>query len=445
MMRSMYSGVAGLKIHQTRMDVIGNNIANVNTVGFKSQKVSFSDLFYQTSQIATGPSEDGLRGGSNAKQVGLGASVAQISTNITDRGGAQSTGNALDVMINGNSFFIVQGGDGTDYFTKAGNFTTDGSGNLVTGSGNYVMGYTAAKDQDTGDYYLQKDKLRPISLYGAEYMRTEPAQTTEAVLSGNINAQDDAYAAGGAGVVSTKLYVYDSLGNKYGVQFDVEKVSSTEYTLKPSTIYNGTTPEEGYSAVFSGDGVNGDGTITLTFDGVKGTITNEPANFTLNITDGANNVEAFSQDINIDFSELTTYGSETSITANAGNENVGAGKAVGEMTSLGISENGSIVASYTNGDVVVIGQLVTAQFSNAAGLEKAGDNMFAETLNSGNVTYQTIDAAGESMTGGAVEMSNVDLASEFTDMIVTQRGFQANSRIITTSDSMIEELLSLKR
>ena len=243
MMRSMYSGVAGLKVHQTKMDVIGNNIANVNTIGFKSQKVSFSDLFYQTSQIASGPNEEGTKGGSNARQVGLGTTVAQISTNITDPGGTQSTGNALDVMINGSSFFIIQGDDGGEYYSKAGNFTTDGSGNLVTGGGNYVMGYTAAKDPDTGDYTLQKDKLRPVSIYGAEYMTTEPAQTTSATLSGNINAQDDAFDTKGSGIISTKLYAFDSLGNKYGVQFDIKKVSSTEYTLKPSTIYNGTTVE----------------------------------------------------------------------------------------------------------------------------------------------------------------------------------------------------------
>lgn len=445
MMRAMYSGVSGLKVHQTRMDVIGNNIANVNTVGYKAQRVSFSDLFYQTSQIATGPSETGLTGGSNAMQVGLGAGVAQITTNITERGGAQSTGNALDAMINGDSFFIVQGDDGSEYFTKAGNFTTDGNGNLVTGSGNYVMGYTAAMNPDTGDMELQRDQLRPISLYGQQYMTTAPAQTTQAMLSGNINPQDEAYSTSGSGVINTKLYVYDSLGNQYGIQMDVRKVSDTEFTLTPSSVFNGTNPEEGLSAVFSGDGVNPDGSITLTFDATNGTITNDPANFTLNMTDGANNLPAFAEDITVDFSSLTNYGSDTDFDANAGIDGVGAGKAVGKMSSIGISSDGSIVSSYTNGDVLVIGQLATAHFSNPAGLEKIGDNLFGQTLNSGNITYQTIDAAGESMTGGAVEMSNVDLASEFTDMIVTQRGFQANSRVITTSDTMIEELLSLKR
>lgn len=446
MMRSLYSGVSGLRIHQTKMDVIGNNIANVNTVGYKAQRVSFSELFYQTTQAASGPGEEGNIGGSNAKQIGLGAGVSQISTNIADRGGAQSTGNALDVMINGNSFFVVQS-DGANYYTKAGNFTTDGNGNLVTGSGDYVMGYTAAKDPETGDFYLQKDRLRPISLYGSDYMQTDPAQTTQAAISGNINAQDDSYKTHGQGYVSTKLYVYDSLGNKYGVQFDVEQVSSTEYTMRATRIFFGSEELEDVSAVLSGDGVNGDGSITLQFDGTDGTITNENSNFTLNITQGNANLPAFSQDINVDFSSMTCFGKSTDFAANAGtaNGNAGAGKAVGEMISLGISADGSVIASYTNGDTVTIGQLVTAQFSNASGLEKVGDNLFGETLNSGDVTFSTIDAAGETMSSGVVEMSNVDLASEFTDMIVTQRGFQANSRIITTSDTMIEELLNLKR
>lgn len=144
---------------------------------------------------------------------------------------------------------------------------------------------------------------------------------------------------------------------------------------------------------------------------------------------------------------MTSFGSKTSMAANTGalGTHEGEGKAVGKMISLGVSDNGSIVASYSNGDTVVIGQIVTAKFSNAAGLEKLGDNLFGETLNSGDLTLQTIDAAGESISGGVVEMSNVDLAGEFVDMIVTQRGFQANSRVITVSDSMIEELLSLKR
>jgi len=448
MMRSLYSGVSGLKIHQTRMDVIGNNIANVNTVGFKSQSVSFSELFYQTTQSASGPNAETSTGGQNAKQIGLGASVAQISTNITAEGGSQSTGNAFDLKINGSSFFVVQSG-GANYYTKAGNFTTDGFGNLVTGSGDYVMGYTAARDAASGDFYLQNDELRPISLYGNEYKTTDPAQTTAATMSGNINPEDKQFQEGGSGFITTTLYSYDSLGNKYGVQMKItnDDTDPTTYTLTPMSVYKGTTVATGISGVFSGTGVNGDGSVTLKFNGTTGYVVSpSPSNFTLNITDGTANLDSFQDDITVDFSTLKCFAADTKVVAEAGDASkIGTGKAVGSMISLGIQTDGKVVASYDNGDTAVIGQVLVASFANASGLQKQGDNLFASTLNSGEAKVTDISANGEDMSSGVLEMSNVDLANEFTNMIVTQRGYQANSRIITTSDTMIEELINLKR
>lgn len=449
MMRSLYSGVSGLKVHQTKMDVIGNNIANVNTVGFKAQRVSFSELFYQTTQSASGPNAETSTGGQNAKQIGLGASVGQISINISQEGGNQSTGNALDLKINGSSFFIVQSG-GADYYTKAGNFTTDGFGNLVTGSGAYVMGYVAERDAATGDFILQTDQTRPISLYSNEYMYTAPAQTTSATMTGNINSEDADFTTTGIGYKAPDLYVYDSLGNKYGVQMKIEQVegSTTEYVMTPLKIFKGTEEIGDMSAVFSGDGVvtdaNGNTSITLKFNGTTGLMETVPSNVTININgaDG-NKADAFQQDIVMDFSSLTCYGSEYTVTAER--DNLGGGKAVGNMISVGIQTDGKIIASYDNGDTACIGQIAVASFLNPAGLEKSGDNMYAATMNSGEAQVSDITALGENMSSGVVEMSNVDLASEFTDMIVTQRGFQANSRIITTSDTMIEELINLKR
>ncbi len=444
MMRSLYSGVSGLKVHQTKMDVIGNNIANVNTVGFKSQRVSFNELFYQTTQSASGPNAETSTGGQNAKQIGLGASVGQISINISQQGGSQSTGNAFDLAINGASFFIVESG-GAEYYTKAGNFTTDGFGNLVTGSGAYVMGYAAERDNATGDFVLMTDELRPISLYSDEYMYTAPAQTTSASMAGNINSEDADFTTTGIGYKAPDLYVYDSLGNKYGVQMKIEQVegSTTEYTLSPLKIFKGTEEIENMEAVFStSDGTSVD-SISLTFDGTTGLITNDPADFVINILQDGQLADAFQQDIAVDFSALTCYGSEYSVTAEK--SEIGGGKAVGNMISLGIQTDGKIIASYDNGDTACIGQIATATFANAAGLEKAGDNMYASTMNSGDATTGDITSFGETMSSGVVEMSNVDLAAEFTDMIVTQRGFQANSRVITTSDTMIEELINLKR
>ena len=456
-MRSLYSGVAGLKVHQTKMDVIGNNIANVNTVGFKAQRVNFSELFYQTTQTASGPNVETGTGGQNAKQIGLGTSVAQISTNITGEGGSQSTGNALDLKINGDTFFIINQ-SGSKYYTKAGNFTTDAFGNLVTGSGGYVMGYIAERNDATGDFELLTDELRPISIYGSEYGTTAPAQTTESTIVGNINSEDEKFSSTGVGFLTSDLTVYDSLGNKYTIQMRIEQDddSTTGYSMYPAKIFKGNDEVTDMTVEFTGDAATAvtavDGNsyqgVHMEFSGTTGRLLDTSATgvtIVINGSDG-NPAPAFQEEIFYDFSELTTFGGESKLESNIGNtENVGAGKGVGTMISVGIQTDGKVVASYSNGDTAYIGQVAVAQFSNAAGLEKAGDNLFATTMNSGNANVMDISAAGQSMTSGVIEMSNVDLAQEFTDMIVTQRGYQANSRIITTSDTMIEELLSLKR
>jgi flagellar hook protein FlgE len=457
MMRSLYSGVSGLKVHQTRMDVIGNNIANVNTVGYKAQRANFSELFYQTTQSASGPNAETGAGGQNPKQVGLGVSLAQISTDITGEGGSQYTGNGLDLKINGDTFFVVNKG-GANYYTKAGNFTTDGFGNLVTGSGGSVMGYVAERDEATGDFALQTDELRPISIYSAKYSSTAPAQTTKATLSGNINSEDEKFTSKGVGFVTSDLTVYDSLGNKYTIQMRIEQDanSTTGYSMYPAKIFKGNEEVTDMTIEFAGgaetditavDGKTYKG-VEIDFNGTTGKLEDtSPAGVNIVIKDATGAAApAFQTEIEFDFSSLTTYGGESKLEATAGAaDNSGAGKGVGTMISVGIQTDGKIAASYSNGDTVYIGQIAVAQFANAAGLEKQGDNLFASTMNSGEATYMDISAAGQDMSSGVVEMSNVDLATEFTDMIVTQRGYQANSRVITTSDTMIEELLSLKR
>ena len=428
-MRSLYSGVSGLKAHQTKMDVIGNNIANVNTVGFKSSRVTFSELFYQTTQVASGPNADTNTGGQNAKQIGLGTNMGSISVDVTTEGGTQSTGNPFDLKISGDSFFIVSSG-GANYFTKAGNFTTDASGNLVTQSGGLVMGYIA----ETPGAMLQTDQIRPLSIYGAQYTNTPPEVTTAATYSGNINSEDSNFAEGLP--ITTFIPVYDNLGYKYEVQVQVTKVSATEYTAEATGVYSGNQLVEDLTAEMSG---------TLTFDGATGLIADgSESSFELTIS----GKDSFTEPVTVDFSSLTCYGNESTIDCVRGDKNgEGAGKAVGTMISVGVQTDGKIVAAYSNGDNEVIGQIAVANFANPAGLEKVGDNLFAATLNSGefNGIGEDVTAGGGSISSGTLEMSNVDLSTEFTDMIVTQRGFQANSRIITTSDTMIEELLSLKR
>ena len=452
MMRSLYSGVSGLKVHQTGMDVIGNNIANVNTVGFKSQRATFSELFYQTTQSASGPNAATSTGGQNAKQIGLGSNVAQISVNIKNEGGSQSTGNDMDLKINGQEFFVVQKG-GTKYYTKAGNFTTDGYGTLVTGSGGYVMGYAALRDNATGDFVLQTDELRPISVYGEEYKLTAPSQSTQGKITGNINSSDEDFTADGLGYKTADMYVFDSLGNSYNVQFKIKQDagSTTGYSLSINNIFTGTDKVDSMVALFNGT----DASIDIDFDPTQGTVVTNPRNFELTIYQApagggtpTDRAYTFPSSIIVDFGSITNYGSDYSIVANKGDgsiDNVGAGKAVGKMISVAFQTDGKVIASYDNGDTICIGQIAVASFANPAGLEKIGDNLFASTLNSGTANVNDVTAFGDDMSSGVLEMSNVDLATEFTNMIVTQRGYQANSRVITTSDTMIEELLNLKR
>lgn len=432
MMRSLYSGVSGLKVHQTKMDVIGNNIANVNTVGFKSSSVTFSEVFYQTTQVASGPNAETGTAGRNAKQIGLGTSIGSINTNITTEGGSQRTDNPFDLKISGDSFFVVNNA-GNNYFTKAGNFTTDANGNLVTASGAYVMGYTAQKPGDA----LQTDKLRPLAVYGSQYSYTTPEATTASTVTGNINAEDSNFTEGKP--ITMSVSFYDSLGNLYSAQVNIEKDATTDgqYNLSVGDVTLG-------SDVVDLDSTPTLSATSLTFDPATGVLTSPTEPITLTIS----GKESLAEPISIDFSDVTSYGSETTIEAARGDaDGNNTGKAVGNMTGVGIQADGKIVASYDNGDNEVIGQIAVAVFDNPAGLEKVGDNMFAATLNSGdfNGIGEDITASGGSISTGVLEMSNVDLSSEFTEMITTQRGFQANSRVITTSDSMLEELLNLKR
>lgn len=468
MMRSLYSGVSGLKVHQTKMDVIGNNISNVNTVGFKSSSVTFTDIFYQTSQSSSGPNAATGAGGTNAKQIGLGSSLGAISTNITAQGGSQRTDNPFDLMISGESFFVVS--DGTsNYFTKAGNFTVDANGTLVTSSGNSVMGWRADSEGN-----IIQDRVKSLQIMSEQNMTTSPQATTAATAYGNVNRSDDAYAVGGSGSIPLSVSFYDNLGYEYKANFIITQTDalSGEYNVRLDTVtldsnvvfdYD-TATEEQKQAI--GDDIN----FTLLFnmgntdseakDNVQLADNSTTVSTLAGIQPGgmmkADNIATFNfngiissmGNIDIDFSTVTNYGSSTTIDSKRGDlEELNAGKGVGKMSSIAIQQDGKVVASYSNGDIKTVGQIVVASFANAAGLEKIGDNLYAATLNSGefNGIGMDVTADGGKFSTGVLEMSNVDLATEFTDMIVTQRGFQANSRIITTSDSMLEELISLKR
>jgi len=588
MMRSLYSGVAGLKTHQTKMDVIGNNIANVNTTAFKSSSITFSELMSQTTQSASGPNALTGTGGSNARQIGLGVKSGAINVNITSQGASQSTGNPFDIMITGENFFVVNDGQ-ENFFTRDGSFYVDGAGNLaMTSTGYNVMGWGV--DEETME--IKQDTVTALRIMNAANMTYPPEATSKAYISGILDKNDTDVTSANGKVVN--LNFYDSLGysytgkfvfrqsdnvNQYSLELDkildsegkevdlttiggapllgddstqevttsisfdavnykweggVLKRNNIEVANLNEIVDNGTKKiKEPYDTVLdaaTGETVQNQLDAIATAYGYEGS-TEEFMNLLVRTTDanGANTFEgsirtmienladgsaaehtklptfanatpndetkfesygrsfegvtvAFDPakghfagingletqttislrlatagvgdgnfyDIEIDFSEISMFDNKGTSTlgATSGDEDgLGSGRRLGEMIGVSIQQNGNIYASYDNGMTKLLGQIATARFANASGLERAGDNLYSSTMNSGEFDGigEDITANGGYMSTGQLEMSNVDLSAEFTEMITTQRGFQANSRIITVSDTLLEELTNLKR
>jgi flagellar hook protein FlgE len=449
-MRSLYSGVAGLKTHQTKMDVIGNNIANVNTVGFKSSSVLFQDVLYQTTQSATASTS--TTGGTNAKQIGLGTGVATIRTSQTS-GSAQSTNNPYDLMINGSSFFVVNRA-GTNYFTKVGSFTTDDAGNLVTGNGDLVMGWQVDPDDPT---QIRRDTVSALSPESIENQTADPEATTKAYMTGNIVSTDENLTTDSG--VTTTVSIYDNLGYSYSVKLSI-KAGTDAGTYNVSVVSikdenNNDIKEDNkeYDYDISGATTLYFDTATGAFEGVGAADGESSISLSINKATDSDAGEVFSSAIEIDCSSLHMYSSksgQSSVETHRGTTSSstdGAGRKVGTLTDVSIDTQGMIYGVYDNGVNKLLGQIAVANFVNPAGLESVGNNLYQETTASGEFDGigQTIADSGETITQGVLEMSNVDLSQEFTDMIVTQRGFQANSRIITVSDTLLEELINLKR
>ncbi|MFR6537216.1 MAG: flagellar hook protein FlgE [Lachnospiraceae bacterium] len=558
MMRALYSGVSGLKTHQTKMDVIGNNISNVNTVGFKASSTTFSDIMYQTTSGATAATA--TTGGKNAMQIGLGVATAATKVSITSSGAAQSTGDAFDIRLtdsNSTNFFIVNNGT-ENLFTRAGSFYLDGAGNLaMTSTGYTVMGWQV--DPLTGD--IRKDTVSALRIMQADNMTSAPEATTKANVAGLID-KNDTNVTSDAGYVRT-LSFFDNLGYSYTAKFAYKAVDTDAgtYSVELTNIYDsdnndilkewldqqGVDPTTGsnaldqifgndtkavksfsvaknytldttgnpaqitytengktYTMVTGADGapVTVGGQLGYQFtDGAGGQIfrsvsdiygvdaataatgklavdtatgmlnlTYDTTNYTLQFntsdgtfryidsagTNGVNlNMSLLGdnfENIAIDFSHLLNQNNGGSSTAEfekgaAEKATDGTGKKLGQLTGVFIDGTGKIYGSYDNGNTVLLGQIPVAQFANASGLESLGNNCYGTTLNSGDFDGIGVEvtADGGKMTTGQLEMSNVDLSEQFTDMITTQRGFQANSRIITTSDTLLEELVNLKR
>ena len=462
MMRSLYAGVAGLKTHQTRMDVIGNNIANVNTTAYKSQSMTFSDLMYQTTQAASGANATTGVGGTNVRQIGLGSKTSAIKTAITQQGATQTTNDPFDVMITGESFFVVNNGS-ENFFTRDGSFYVDGAGNLaMTSTGYNVMGWLPDTEDPTT---IKQDTVTALRVM-TEANMTYPAQaTSQATFAGIIDTNDTNVTSNEGRVVN--LEVYDNKGFKYTVRCSLHDADKTKddgvFFLQLDDILD----SNGKSVVAAGaaltdyvkfanaQGPTADTTAYLRYStkdgsflsvGTDGTTTGQS---TVSLDFNQANLPSF-DDITADFSATSNQnnnGSSTFVGSKGDSKGIGSGRKVGEMSGIAIQKDGKIYASYDNGQKRLLGQIAVASFANASGLSKEGDNLYSATQNSGdfNGVGEDITAGGGYMNSGVLEMSNVDLSAEFTEMITTQRGFQANSRIITVSDTLLEELTNLKR
>ncbi|MDY2700644.1 MAG: flagellar hook-basal body complex protein [Lachnospiraceae bacterium] len=464
MMRSLFSGVAGLKTHQTRMDVIGNNIANVNTTAYKSQSMTFSELMYQTTQSASGANPTTGVGGVNARQIGLGSKTGAIKTAISGQGASQTTNDPFDLMISGDAFFVVSNGS-DNFFTRDGSFYVDGKGNLaMTSTGYNVMGWQVVKDPATGAETIKRDTVSPLRIMTPENMTYPPEATTKATISGIVDKNDTDVNSSSGRVMN--LEFYDSQGYKYTAKFSIHENANGTASKDNGNFYvrldsivdasGNAIAQDGItlsSTAVAGAGgwgsaslnyVKGQGTFE-NVDGTAGTAGKKSITLQFDATKYPN-----FKNIEIDFSATFNYNvnGTSTISAVAGTSTGdGSGRKIGEMSGVTIQKDGMIYASYDNGQSRLLGQISTATFANPSGLAKEGDNLYSATMNSGDFDGigEDITVGGGRMDSGVLEMSNVDLSAEFTEMITTQRGFQANSRIITVSDTLLEELTNLKR
>lgn len=414
MLRSMFSGVSGLRSHQTMMDVIGNNIANVNTMGYKTSTALFQDLLSQVLNGAGVATADA--GGTNPAQVGLGVKVAGISTTFT-QGASQLTGRATDLAIQGDGFFVVRR-QGQDLFTRAGSLSFDSMGRLTTPDGGILQGWPADSVGAINTNAAIGDLSMPLG-------QTIAPQVTDGVtLGGNLNASDPVGTA-----ITSSIEVFDQQGTPITVSFTFTKAAANSWTL-------------------AGSATDPAGTV------LPVTMTGSPLAFSPStgaLTSGAVTATigggGFPAALTVD---LGTPGTPEAITQFSGPNDVAAlsqtGYALGNLQAFTIGNDGIVTGVFSNGRNRPIGQIALASFSNPVGLEKVGDSLFRPTVNSGLAQVGTAGSGGRgTLSGSTLEMSNVDLAREFTNLIIAQRGFQANSRVITASDELLQDLVNLKR
>jgi len=421
---SLYSGLSGLNANALQLSLIGNNLANVNTTGYKSSSASFQDLLSQT-----------LSGGSestNPQQVGLGTVAAGTNMNFT-QGSLQTTGVTSNVAIQGEGFFVISDGVGNSY-TRAGDFHVDASGNVVTPDGDFVQGYTV-KDPTTGkiipDGALSNINLPPGTLF-------PPSSTTNLRLISNLNAN-----AAVGDTFSSSVRIVDSLGasHQLSITWTNTAAGAWDYDITiPAVDVGGATTDPPTSL----------GTGSMGFD-ANGVLTTPAANFDIEITGfsngatdmttaGANaiNFQLFNPD---GTANLTGFAAPSATASSSQN-----GFAAGSLQSFAIGMDGIVQGIFSNGQTAELARLSLATFNNPPGLIKMGQNHFSASVSSGEPSFGVPGEGGRGTTAGAaLELSNVDIATEFVNMLIAQRGYQANSKIITTTDNVLQEAINLVR
>ncbi len=408
MIRSMLSAVSALRNHQVYMDVVANNIANINTIGFKSSRVSFQEVMSQVLRAGSGPQGD--RGGLNSMQVGLGMTVGAIDALFT-QGGLQATGKSTDLAIQGDGFFVLEE-NGARTYSRDGAMDVSLNGFLIhSATGKKVMGWMV--DPATGLVAMDK----PASSLMLSSPRASAQPTSIAAYRGNLNA--------GAALnteVTTTIGVYDSLGNLHNMSIAFKKTGQNAWSWSMKDE--------------AGTVVGGPTAVSFLADGRY-----DPANAAASVSVPFANGAASPQTITLDFSNVTQLASQSEVIMY--NQD---GLAPGSLVGFNVGPTGEVIGVFSNGMNRKVGQLAMARFVNPAGLQRMGQNLFSETPNSG---AGEVGAPGSNNRGqiaaGYLEMSNVDLGQQFTNMIIAQRGLQANSRVITTSDEMLQEMVNLKR
>ena len=463
MMRSLYSGVSGLQNHQTRMDVIGNNISNVNTNGFKRGRVNFQDMISQQMSGAAKPTDE--LGGVNPKEVGLGMTIASID-NVFTQGNLQSTGVSTDLAIQGNGFFLLKSGE-ESFYTRNGAFGLDRDGTLVNpANGMRVQGWMA---EEVNGQMLVSTAASPEDLIIPVGSKDPAKETTNVNFACNLNkntpeimegaSADDIYK----GTWGTEQKIYDSFGNEHMLSVSFRRVPGNPNQWEATVQIDPDNADYTQTRVGLGTTDGMGNTFLVNFDnyGALASISDSAGN--LSNTEGQiviqtsfavaeSNPDAegnpYRQTLNINLGTIGSF--KDTITQSASKSTTKAfyqdGYTMGYLDNFKIDSSGIITGVYSNGTSRTIGQIALASFANDRGLEKAGDNTYVESNNSGMARIGESGVAGKgTLMAGALEMSNVDLSEQMTDMIVTQRGFQSNAKTIQTADTLLETVLSLKR